>query len=342
MSTFSWIELFPTKLSFVIFLAYILLFVGQGILVTASQKADNQYDYNIITVVLLTEVLKLIVSTLLYCKDNSPKSLVNNIVENRKVLGLYFVPALLYCFYNNLAFVNLSVFDPTTYYLLLQLRVVVTGILFQVIFSKTLSKKQWLSLLILTFGCMLKQINFTNQEKKSFISFDIVGLNGIFILLQIFCSCLAGVYNEYLLKKQGADVNIFIQNVFMYLDSIVCNVVLLSVRVSLSSAFTYENISKVFHYKVLLVMFNNAAIGIVTSFFLKTLNSILKTFASALELVLTAILSYLFFRIAIHLNTVLAIGAVMYAVYLYSQNPVSSKASSRQSDQIALIKSEQV
>nr|XP_008191620.1 PREDICTED: uncharacterized protein LOC662078 isoform X3 [Tribolium castaneum] len=69
MSTFSWIELFPTKLSFVIFLAYILLFVGQGILVTASQKADNQYDYNIITVVLLTEVLKLIVSTLLYCKE---------------------------------------------------------------------------------------------------------------------------------------------------------------------------------------------------------------------------------------------------------------------------------
>nr|XP_008191619.1 PREDICTED: uncharacterized protein LOC662078 isoform X2 [Tribolium castaneum] len=94
MSTFSWIELFPTKLSFVIFLAYILLFVGQGILVTASQKADNQYDYNIITVVLLTEVLKLIVSTLLYCKDNSPKSLVNNIVENRIAIHLNTVLAI--------------------------------------------------------------------------------------------------------------------------------------------------------------------------------------------------------------------------------------------------------
>ncbi|XP_044255662.1 UDP-galactose transporter senju [Tribolium madens] len=343
MSTFSWMELFPTRLSFAIFIAYILLFVGQGILVTASQKADNQYDYNIITVVLLTEILKLIVSSLFYCKDNSPKSLVNNIIENRKVLGLYFVPALLYCFYNNLAFVNLSVFDPTTYYLLLQLRVVVTGILFQVIFSKTLSKKQWLSLLILTFGCMLKQVNFTDQEKKS-LSFDIIGVNGIFILLQIFCSCLAGVYNEYLLKKQGADVNIFIQNVFMYLDSIVCNVVLLGVRGHLTTAFTYENIFKVFHYKVLLVMFNNAAIGIVTSFFLKTLNSILKTFASALELVLTALLSYAFFSIPIYLNTVLAIATVMYAVYLYSQNPVSNttKQASRQSDEIALIKTEQV
>ena len=36
--------------------------------------------------------------------------------------------------------------------------------------------------------------------------------------------------------------------------------------------------------KVLLIMANNAAIGIVTSLFLKSLNSILKTFASALEL----------------------------------------------------------
>jgi len=51
------------------------------------------------------------------------------------------VPAFLYCLYNNLAFVNLATFDPTTYYLLLQLRVVVTGILFQIIFKLVKDKK---------------------------------------------------------------------------------------------------------------------------------------------------------------------------------------------------------
>jgi len=45
---------------------------------------------------------------------------------------LYFVPAGLYTAYNNLSFVNLQHFDPTTYFLLLQFRVVVTGIIFQV------------------------------------------------------------------------------------------------------------------------------------------------------------------------------------------------------------------
>jgi hypothetical protein len=38
----------------------------------------------------------------------------------------------MYCMYNNLAFVNLNNYDPTTYFLLLQLRVVVTGVVFQV------------------------------------------------------------------------------------------------------------------------------------------------------------------------------------------------------------------
>lgn len=43
---------------------------------------------------------------------------------------------------------------------------------------------------------------------------------------------------------------------------------------------------------VVVVILNNAAVGIVTSLFLKNLNSILKTFASALELVFIAILSW--------------------------------------------------
>ncbi|XP_030767196.1 UDP-galactose transporter senju [Sitophilus oryzae] len=324
-----WKDLFPSRFSQIIFVVYILLFVNQGILVTASQGSDNKYDYNIITVVLLTEVLKLVISSLLYCRENKPTELVREVIERKSVLLLYFVPASLYCLYNNLAFVNLSSFDPTTYYLLLQLRVVVTGILFQIIFGKVLSKKQWISLLILTAGCMLKQVNF-NQETEDSQKNDtkshslVLSINTLFILIQIFCSCFAGVYNEYLLKHQGNDVNIFTQNVFMYLDSIICNVALLFIDGSITTVFLYENISKVFSFKVLIVMLNNAAVGIVTSFFLKTLNSILKTFASAIELVLTAVLSFLFFGIPVYLNTILAVGTVMYATYLYSQNPVSS------------------
>lgn len=139
---------------------------------------------------------------------------------------------------------------------------------------------------------------------------------------------MAGVYNEYLLKEQGANINIFVQNVFMYIDSILCNLaVFVVLYISESSEFDmFRNVdpSILLQPKVIIIMLNNTAIGIITSFFLKNLNSILKTFASALELVFTAILCWLIFSIPIQMNTVLSISMVSYAVVLYSQNPVQN------------------
>lgn len=339
-----WSELFPTKLTVTIFIAYISLFISQGILVTASQDQSNNYKYNTVSVVLFTEVLKLVISIVLYLKGNSTSALVYDVVKSKNVLLLYFVPAFLYCIYNNLSFINLSKFDPTTYYLLLQFRVVITGVLFQIIFHKILSRRQWFSLILLTIGCMIKQINFNsanksneiqhqassangshldsmNLSKKNTTGFDL-SIDAVFILIQLVCSCLAGVYNEYLLKGTGAHINIYIQNVYMYLDSIVCNVVLLILQGDLLSAFNFDSLKFVFTFKVIIIMINNAAIGIITSFFLKYLNSILKTFASALELLFTAVLCYLLFQIPVYLNTILSIAVVSFSIYLYSLSPV--------------------
>ena len=44
----------------------------------------------------------------------------------------------------------------------------------------------------------------------------------------------AGVYNEHLIKNvAGKDVHIMVQNVFMYLDSIICNLGVMWVKGSL-------------------------------------------------------------------------------------------------------------
>ena len=44
---------------------------------------------------------------------------------------------------------------------------------------------------------------------------------------QVLCSCFAGVYTEFLLKNKGAHVEVAIQNVFLYADSIMCNALIL-------------------------------------------------------------------------------------------------------------------
>ncbi|XP_042903497.1 UDP-galactose transporter senju isoform X2 [Parasteatoda tepidariorum] len=279
---------------------------------------------------MLIECIKLVFSSVMYIQEFSIGMFFDSIVKNAKVLLLYFVPAFLYCLYNNLTFINLSIFDPTTYFLLMQIRVVITGIVFQVLFKKQLSKKQWISLLLLTFGCIVKQMHTKPVAPVDEISLTphketYPTIYFCLILVQVFCSCFAGVYNEYLLKDVGADVHLMMQNVFMYLDSIVCNFIVMLLNGEAQTAFSQDSLSSVFKPLVIAVMINGSACGIVTSVFLKKLNSILKTFAGALDIIFTATLCWIIFGIPIDIYTVISIAIVLYATYLYSQNPVVNK-----------------
>lgn len=168
---------------------------------------------------------------------------------------------------------------------------------------------------------------------------QMLSISALLILVQSFCSSLAGVYNEYLLKHKGVSVDIYIQNVLMYLDSIVCNIFIIVFEGKASNTFSFTSFQDVFHLNIILIMLNSAAVGVVTSFFLKTLNSILKTFASALELFFTALACYLIFGIPINIYTVISIFIVSISVLIYSQNPVDNqpKAIKAHQDEVLLL-----
>ena len=77
--------------------------------------------------------------------------------------------------------------------------------------------------------------------------------------------------------------------------------------------------------------------------YFQNLNSIMKAFASAIELVFTAILSFFLLGIPIYYNTVIAVAIVSYAVVLYAQNPLKSNGSSdKESQKAASVKLDSV
>ena len=92
----------------------------------------------------------------------------------------------------------------------------------------------------------------------------------------------------------------------------------------LLSAFTASALESINKPLVIALIVNNAVLGIVTSLFLKKLNSILKAFASALELVITAVLSVPILGIPLTFNTMLAQILISLAVVMYAQNPVQN------------------
>ena len=62
----------------------------------------------------------------------SLRDYINGLIQHKKLLFYYMVPSFLYCFYNNLSFANLISFDPTSYFMFLQARLLITGVIYQV------------------------------------------------------------------------------------------------------------------------------------------------------------------------------------------------------------------
>eukprot|EP00118_Oscarella_pearsei_P005512 m.25379 g.25379 ORF g.25379 m.25379 type:complete len:357 (+) comp28797_c0_seq3:123-1193(+) len=328
---------FPSAAGALIFVVYTVLCVNHGILITLSRGKDGSYSYNITTVVIVVEFTKLVAAVCLYVKSASFEKLFTQIKEHRNLGLLYFVPAFLYCLYNNLAFINLANYDPTTYFVLLQFRVVIMGFVYQCLFRKRLSTIQWFSIILLSSGCIVKELGFrrnksSNAEsnESSPLKFE-VNISLVLILVQTFCSCFAAVYNEYLLKgkaetdKKEESAPLMVQNVFMYLNSILCNFLFLLAKGELVNSLQWNSIKSVGQPNVVAIIVNSAAVGIVTSVFLKSLNSILKSFANATEILLTAIISYFLFSSALDWFTALAVLLVMSSLVVYNYNPIQNK-----------------
>ena len=305
-------DLFPDAKSFIIFLVYTILFVNHGLLTQATKNESGSYDYNPAVIIVFTEFCKLVFSLAMAVRTDGGK-FFGKVKSSIDVGYLYFIPAILYAVYNNLAFYNLQNFQPAVYILLLQFRTVLIGIVYELAFNKKLSKTQWLSLVFLTIGCILIKIDLST------LNFEIDTAWHLFpMFIQLGCSCIASVFNEVLIKKKSLEL--WYQNVFMYANGFVLNALILYYDDGFSGNFFTGKNGEVIWPRILLIA-NQVAAGISTSFLLKYLNSIVKAFSGAIEMVISAILSNLIFGLVLE-NGVLPFVIVFSSMYLYALNPV--------------------
>ena len=90
----------------------------------------------------LTELAKLGLALALYrYYDGTWLQLGRGTVAAWRLLLKYMVPAGLYAVYNNLMYINLTNFDPGTYTLMMQLRILFTGLLYQALFARCAARR---------------------------------------------------------------------------------------------------------------------------------------------------------------------------------------------------------
>jgi len=251
-------------------------------------------------VVLIQEILKLIVAfSIIFFNKNFRK-----IHQEKNIAISYLIPATLYAAYNNLSIVALSLFTPSTYFLLLQFRIVVVGLLSVFVLRRKISIKQWIALGIVMIGTMVKE-GFDFRGPDDLKSYSVIAV-------QLLLSASAGILNEYLLR--GNSVSGDIQNFYMYFDAIFVNILFLTF---------FPGGSRTISADVSVwgpVAFNGAITGIITGYFLVHLDSIWKAIASAIEIWITAMLGYWVFGYEIGVKEIVGFVTVSVGAFLYASS----------------------
>ena len=156
--------------------------------------------------------------------DGSLGDLVSTWKNNWGLFGNYIALAVTYAVYDNLTFAALGLLSPFTYQIVMQLRLVVTAITWQVLFQKRLSMRQWCSIVVISSAIAFFNANeaasqpdpvSTNDDDETTVWAERTA--GILLaLVQILCTVLAGVANEYFIKKKASTVPLNLQNCFMF------------------------------------------------------------------------------------------------------------------------------
>lgn len=299
----------------VVFASHILLWTAWTLCIRFARDENGFYPFEFQTAVLLTEVTKFILSLTFHFGSfpvrEIPKEVKNFIAWWPS--GIYFiVPAFIYLVYNMLLYYNLSYFDPVSYRVLINNRILWSGLLFQVFFRKQLGLQKWLGLAILLISCVVNQL-----QPGSLSNFAVNLWFLATITIQGFTSSLGGVYSELLLKKDS-DIPIHVKNAYLYFFSIIFTFVIL---VSTRPDVIFEWPSIFFNgysTSTWVIIFLGAFCGFSTSFFLKYLNVLLKEFAHSGEMFATALGYFFLFNQTISVNVLISLLLCVFAVLIYS------------------------
>ncbi|XP_034906910.1 CMP-sialic acid transporter 3-like isoform X3 [Populus alba] len=297
------------------------IFVGlQPILVYIS-KHNGNFDYSPISVNFLTETAKVFFAIFMLLiqarhKKVGEKSLLSfsAFVQAARNNVLLAVPAFLYAINNYLKFTMQLYFNPATVKMLSNLKVLVIALLLKVIMKRRFSIIQWEALALLLIGISLNQLQSLPAGSTA-MGFSVATGAYLYTLIFVTVPSFASVYNEYALKSQF-ETSIYLQNLFLYGYGAIFNFLAILVTALFKGPSSLDILHG--HSKAtMLLICNNAAQGILSSFFFKYADTILKKYSSTVATIFTGIASAVLFGHTLTMNFILGISIVFISMHQF-------------------------
>lgn len=293
------------------------------VLIMKYSQSPGYEPYLLTSVVVTSEIVKLFASMVLILRDEANwdfQRMINAIQrEDRSSWIKIAVPSIIYVIQNNLLFVAVANLSPAVYQVSYQLKILTTGVFSVVMLNKTLSRIQWISLVILMIGVALVQMptSSSSSSKTTSTSEGNTFYGLVAVVAASITSGFAGVWFEKVLK--GSTTSVWVRNVQLAAIGSVFGVVGMYWK-------DWEKINdggilQGYSMLVLLVILLQSVGGLVVAIVIKYADNILKGFATSISIVLSCILSYYLFDFQISGIFMIGVCFVCTSVYLYGTNP---------------------
>jgi len=292
--------------------------------ILAAADPNNRYISS--TAVLVAEILKLFIAGYACWSEDAKKSkeefrriLYSEFVDNRVDFFKLMIPSFLYTVQNSLQYFSMSCLSAPVFQVLYQMKIITTAVFSVLLLSKRITSMQWIAILALAVGVALVQLSQTSSSSSSSKANQ---TNSVAGLVSVMCGCLtsgfAGVYFEMVLK--GSKASIWLRNIQLSVIGIA--LASLSCLSRDGAAINERGFFVGYGPFVIAVIVLQAAGGLLVAMVVKYADNVLKGFATSLSIVLSALVSAVYFK-DMDLNQAFVVGSavVLSAVYMYGYTP---------------------
>ncbi|KAL7591364.1 hypothetical protein Lser_V15G33932 [Lactuca serriola] len=186
------------------------------------------------------------------------------------------------------------------------------AILLKIIMKRQFSIIQWEALALLLIGIRINQMQAL-PEGSSRMGVPLEMGAYIYIFIFVTVPSLASVFNEYALKSQY-DTSIYLQNLFLYGYGAIFSFLGILGTVVIKGPESFD----IFHGRskaTMLLIINNAGQVILSSFFFKYADTILKKYSSTVATIFTGFASATLFGHTLTINFLLGISIVFISMH---------------------------
>jgi UDP-sugar transporter A1/2/3 len=230
---------------------------------------------------------------------------------------LLLVPSFLYLLQNNLLFVAVANLEAAVYQVTSQLKILTTAFFSVILLSRKLEVYQIAALILLTVGCIVVQLGTANAPSST-VKTTGWGAQTVGLVCALLAQCtsgFAGVFCEKMLKG-GGGASMTVRNIQLGAPALVFGLagVLLTDFQAVTEFGFFQGYTKFTWMVIMLHSFG----GLLVTVIMKFADNIAKTFAIAVSLVVSTVMSVFLFDFAITSMFFLGGAMVIYATFAFS------------------------